>query len=122
MSKKTVILGASNNTNRYAYSAAERLNRHGHPFVPIGVKRGEVLGQPILDIFERPFVNNVDTITLYIGPRHQEGLSDYIITLNPKRVIFNPGTENEALSKMLQKHGIQTIEACTLVMLSVGNY
>ena len=122
MSKKTVILGASNNTNRYAFAAAERLKRYGHPFVPVGVKRGEVLGHPILDIFERPLINEVDTITLYIGPRHQEGLDDYIIKLNPKRVIFNPGTENEALSIALQNHGIQTIEACTLVMLSVGNY
>lgn len=122
MKKKTVILGASNNPTRYAYLAAERLTQHGHPFVPVGIKRGEVLGEPILNILENPKVEDVDTVTLYIGQRHQEGLDTYIPTLNPSRVIFNPGTENEALKSALQTRGIQTIEACTLVMLSVGNY
>ncbi|MEQ8238537.1 MAG: CoA-binding protein [Cyclobacteriaceae bacterium] len=122
MSKKTIIVGASTNPSRYAYIAAERLTSHNHEIIPIGIKKGVVSGTEILDIKERPQVENVDTITLYIGPARQPAYYDYLISLKPKRIIFNPGTENEDLVKLAEKNNIETVYGCTLVMLSVGNY
>lgn len=122
MSKKTVIIGASTNATRYAYFAAERLSKAGHEFVPVGIKKGEVLGEEILDIRTSPKVEDVDTITLYLGPQHQVEYYDYLISLNPKRIIFNPGTENTELVKLANEKGIETENACTLVMLGSGVY
>jgi len=118
--KKTVILGATANQDRYAYLAAERLNKYGYEFVPVGIKQGEVLGKAIIN--DRPFISDVDTITLYVGSQHQAELYSYILSLHPKRVIFNPGTENEELEKILQKNGIESVVGCTLVMLSAGTF
>lgn len=119
-SKKTVIIGASDNSNRYSYIAANRLVAHGHEVVPIGIKKGRVAGLDI--ITDHPALEQVDTITMYINPQRQPAYYDYILSLHPKRVIFNPGTENEELEEMLQQQGIQTMEACTLVMLSTGQF
>jgi predicted CoA-binding protein len=118
--KKTLILGATPDSSRYAYLAANRLVRTGHPIVNVGIKKGEVAGvaiEPAEDIH-----SDIDTVTLYIGTRNQPPLYDYILSTNPKRIIFNPGTENPELRRMAQERGIETISACTLVMLSTGEY
>lgn len=120
--KKTAIIGATTNPSRYAYFAAELLKEYGHPIVPIGIKKGQVADEDILDIRKRPTVQGIDTITLYLGHQNQTEWYDYILSLKPKRIIFNPGTENRELVEMAEKQGIETLEACTLVMLRVGNY
>jgi len=122
MNKKTVIIGATTNPSRYAYLAAGMLTEYKHEIVPIGLKKGEVYGKQILSINERPLVNDVDTVTLYIGPQHQPEHYDYILSLKPKRVIFNPGTENEEFEKLLETAGTETLQACTLVMLRSHQY
>jgi len=88
----------------------------------VGIKKGNVLGKEILDLKARPEISDVDTMTLYINPTHQQEWYDYFIKLNPKRVIFNPGTENPELEKQLEEKGIEAVEACTLVMLGTGQY
>jgi len=119
-SKKTVILGASDNPSRYSYLALNRLKSHGHPIVAIGRKEAMVSGVPIQKT--TPPEKDVDTITLYLNPQHQKMYYDYIVSLNPKRIIFNPGTENDELATLAKRNGIKTMEACTLVMLSTGQY
>jgi hypothetical protein len=120
--KKTVIIGATTNQSRYAYLAAERLNENHIEFIPVGIKKGSVLGREILDLKSRPEISDVDTLTLYINPVHQKEWYDYFLKLNPKRVIFNPGTENIELEKHLEEKGIEALEACTLVMLASNQY
>ena len=120
--KKTVIVGATTNPSRYAFMAAEKLVENHHEIVPIGVKSGEVFGEPILNIGSRPLIGDVDTITLYIGPQHQPEHYEYLLSLKPKRVIFNPGTENTEFEKEVEESGAEALEACTLVMLSTGQY
>lgn len=122
MNKKTVIIGASTNTNRYAYLAAEMLTEYRHEIVPVGIKKGEILGHAIMNIADRPSIKEVDTVTLYIGPQHQPEHYNYILSLKPKRVIFNPGTENREFELLLEESGIEAIEACTLVMLRSHQY
>jgi predicted CoA-binding protein len=118
--KKTVILGATDNPDRFAYRAAHSLIRHGHLVALVGIKKGVVAGQDIMN--GKPAIADVDTVTLYVGPRNQPEWYDYILNLQPRRIIFNPGTENQELEKKAQEKGIQTVEGCTLVMLSVGMY
>ncbi|MBL6444808.1 CoA-binding protein [Fulvivirga sp. 29W222] len=120
--KKTAIIGATTNPGRYAYMAAQLLTEYGHEIVPIGIKKGEVFDKQILDIREKPQVEGIDTITMYLGPQNQPEWYAYILSLRPKRIIFNPGTENHELERLAHKQGIETEEACTLVMLRVGNY
>lgn len=115
--KKTVIVGATTNTGRYAYLAADMLTQYGHDIVPVGIKTGTVLGKQILNIREQPPIPDVDTVTLYIGPAHQPEHYEYILGLQPKRIIFNPGTENAEFEKMAEDKGIVATEGCTLVML-----
>jgi uncharacterized protein len=122
MSKKTVIIGASTNPARYAYVAAGMLTEYNHEIVPVGLKKGAVYGKQILSIWEHPDVKDVDTVTLYIGPQHQPEHYEYILSLRPKRVIFNPGTENEEFEKLVEEAGSEAIEACTLVLLRSGQY
>lgn len=98
------------------------LKEEGIDFVPVGIKKGELAGKQILDLRQKPEIEDVDTITLYIGPQNQPEWYEYIFSLNPRRIIFNPGTENFELVKMASEKGIETDMACTLVMLSVGNY
>lgn len=120
--RKTIVLGATNNPSRYAYRAAHMLVHDGHIIIPVGIKSGEVAGKTILDLRQRPMLQDIDTVTLYIGSQHQAEWVDYIIGLQPRRIIFNPGTENPALAKRAAAAGIQTEEACTLVMLQLGVY
>jgi len=121
-SKKTVIIGATTNPDRYAYKAAERLVGADVEFVPIGIKKGNVMGQAILPIREKPMIENVHTVTLYIGPQNQPEWYDYILSLKPKRILFNPGTENEVFQNKAKEQQIEVVEGCTLVMLGVGTY
>jgi len=120
--KKTVLIGATTNPTRYAYLAGNRLTQHGHDLVPIGIRKGELAGKEILDLKQKPKVDNVDTVTLYVGPKNLLEWEDYILSLKPKRIIFNPGTENYSLLEKANDQGIETLEACTLVMLSAGTY
>jgi predicted CoA-binding protein len=118
--KKTLILGATTNPARYAYLATMRLKQHGHPVALVGIREGEVEGNPILS--GTPEIEEVDTVTLYLGPERQVAYYDYILSLKPKRIIFNPGTENPELARLAQAQGIETVEGCTLVMLAIGAY
>lgn len=120
MSKKTVILGASENPSRYSYLALNRLRSKGHPVIAIGNRAGHVGDTPI--ITEHPAMDDVDTVTLYLNPTNQKTYYDYILSLKPKRVIFNPGTENPELERMVEGQGGDAMEACTLVLLSTGQY
>lgn len=119
---KTVIIGSIPKPYRYAYQAAEMLAEKGYDFVPVGIQAGEVLGKQILNIFDMPKIDDVDTVTLYISAQRQKTVYDFILGLNPRRIIFNPGAENQELRLMAEQEQIEAIEACTLVMLSVGNY
>lgn len=120
--KKTVIIGATTNPGRYAYLAARMLKEYNHEIVPVGIKDGAVFGEEILDIFQKPDIKNVDTVTMYIGPQRQPEHMDYIIGLKPKRIIFNPGTENDEFIRRAEEKGIETLEACTLVMLRSNQF
>ncbi|MDL5051563.1 CoA-binding protein [Oscillatoria amoena NRMC-F 0135] len=121
-SKKTVIFGASPNPSRYAYMAAEQLAGYGYEFVPVGIKQGKVFGETIRDLRQRPIIDDVDTVTMYIGPHNQPEWYDYLISLKPRRIIFNPGSENPELEKLLSAHRIESVFGCTLVMLQTGQY
>ena len=118
--KKTLVLGASDNPARYAYRAAHMLKNHGYEVVPVGIRKGEVAGLTIHT--DRPAVTDIDTVTLYVGPQNQPAWYDYILNLKPKRILFNPGTENPELEELAHQSGIRTEEACTLVLLSIGQY
>jgi predicted CoA-binding protein len=118
--KTTVVLGASDNPARYSYLAVHRLRKHGHPVIAIGKKPGKVADVDITK--DKSPQTGVDTVTLYLNPLHQKLYYDYIVSLKPKRIIFNPGTENDELAVLAQENGINTMEACTLVMLSTGQY
>jgi predicted CoA-binding protein len=120
MSKKTVVIGASGNPERYAYRATVQLNKHGHPVIPVGLRDDLIADIKVLKGF--PPVKDVDTVTLYVGPANQPYWYDYILELKPKRIIFNPGTENPELEQMARNKGIEVQEACTLVLLSLGDY
>lgn len=120
--KKTLVVGATANPGRYAFLAARMLSDYGHEFVPIGIKKETVLGREILNLREKPPLENIDTITLYIGPQNQPEWYDYLLSLKPKRIIFNPGTENEAFEKMAEDKNIEVVEGCTLVMLRTSQY
>ena len=118
--KKTLLLGASANPTRYSYLAVNKLRSNGHPVVAIGANTGRVADVDM--ITEKIPFDDIDTVTLYLNPTRQEEYYDYIISLHPRRIIFNPGAENEELEKLAQQNKIQTMEACTLVLLSTGQY
>lgn len=118
--KKTLVLGASQNPARYSYLAINKLRSHQHPVVAIGRKKGKVLDVEI-DTEKKP-MDTVDTVTLYLNSTHQKEYYDYILSLQPKRIIFNPGAENDELYNLAKTNGIQPMEACTLVLLSTGQY
>ncbi len=119
--KKTLILGASSNPERYAYKATVKLAQHGHEVFPVGLRAGNIEGHEIL--INNPIFKDIDTVTLYVGPQNQPVYYDYILNqIKPKRIIFNPGTENPEFEKLAQKQGIQTEVACTLVLLSLDSY
>ena len=118
--KKTLVLGASPSSDRYSNLAVKRLRLHGHPVVAVGVKEGSIADVEIQK--GQPAENEIDTITMYLNPMRQKQYYDYILGLKPKRIIFNPGAENSELEELANKNNIEPIEACTLVMLSTGQY
>ena len=120
MGKKTLVIGASENPSRYSYLAINRLLAHKHEVVAIGAKKGEVSGVQI-DKELMPY-NDIDTITLYVNPIRQKEYYEYILRLEPKRVVFNPGTENPELYNLLNQNNIEVDVACTLVLLSMDQY
>lgn len=119
-SKKTLVIGASENPTRYSYLAVEKLKKYGHPVIALGNKTG-MIGDTKIQT-EKLQEQNIDTVTLYINPELQKQYADYIMLLHPKRLIFNPGTENEELYQIAKANGIEPLEACTLVMLGTGQY
>lgn len=116
----TLVIGASTNPNRYSNIAIKRLRDKNIPVVAIGLTAGKVMGVVVDD--ERVPYEKIDTVTLYLNPKNQESYYDYIIGLKPRRVIFNPGSENEEFEKLLKEAGIEAEVACTLVMLSTNQY
>ena len=120
MKKKTLVLGASLNPARYSNLAIERLVRKNIETEAVGLREGTVNGVTINS--EMVDFEDIDTITLYLNAKRQEAFYDYIIELQPKRVIFNPGTENPVLYDLLRKNNIEFQNACTLVMLSTNQY
>jgi predicted CoA-binding protein len=120
MKNKTLVLGASENPERYSNKAILKLLSKGNEVVAIGKRAGKVNDvaietQPIKS-------DDIDTVTLYLNPANQEPYYDYIVSLKPRRIIFNPGAENEELERRAAKDGIDILEACTLVLLSTGQY
>ncbi len=120
MEKKTLVIGASENPERYSFLAVNKLVANQHPVVALGNKPGTI-GKTTIET-ERKAYPAIDTVTLYLNPALQKGYYDYILSLHPKRIIFNPGTENEELKQLAANHGIYSQEACTLVLLSTGQY
>ena len=119
--KKTLVIGASENLERYSNKAIRALRENGHEVLAIGLKNGQVLDVPFGPEFEK--FESVDTVTLYIGPQHQPGYYSYVLkTIRPKRILFNPGTENPEFQALAKEEGIEVEEACTLVLLSIGRY
>jgi uncharacterized protein len=120
MSKKTLVMGASPTPTRYAYKAVRRLLSYGHEVIAIGKVLSQIDNVPI----QREMIDIPDlhTITLYLNPQNQEKYLDYIIDLEPKRIIFNPGSYNPKLEKLARQAGIEVLEDCTLVMLDNGDY
>lgn len=118
--KKTLVIGASANPSRYSYMAIHSLVKREHPVVAIGLKPEEVAGVTI-QTKQIPFTN-IDTVTLYLNAQRQKDYYNYIISLAPKRVVFNPGTENPEFYQLLKLNNIEVEVACTLVILSTGQY
>ena len=122
MEKKTVVLGASNNPSRYSYAACQMLSESGRDFVPVGIKKGKIFGREILHLSTKPHIENVGTITIYMNPANQKDWYEFILSLKPDRIIFNPGAENVELRNLAHEKGIITEFSCTLVLLSTGQY
>lgn len=120
MKNTTLVLGATERTDRYANIAIRRLLRYNQPVKAIGIEEGNVEGVAIQT--GQPQFDDVDTITLYMRAVNQKPFYDYILSLKPRRIIFNPGTENPELEQLAQQNGIEPIEGCTLVMLGTGQY
>jgi predicted CoA-binding protein len=118
--KKTLILGATARTGKYANTAALMLMKRGFKVDLLGNSQGDILGQSIKTSKED--ISDIDTVTVYLSPKNQIDYEDFIIKLNPKRVIFNPGAENEELEKKLIENNIESINACTLVMISTEQF
>jgi uncharacterized protein len=116
--KPTMILGASPNPGRYSYLATLKLHEHGHTVFPLGIRKGKIGDFEILN--ELPDQVNIHTVSIYLGQDHQKEWEDYILSLNPERIIFNPGAENRTLFWKATQRSILCLEACTLVMLASG--
>ncbi len=119
--KKTMVLGASDNPTRYAFTAVHQLLQKGHEVVPVGYRSGEIGGIPILTQPPND-VDDIDTVTLYLNPQRQQAYYDYLLALKPRRIIFNPGTVNSDLITQAKAAGIEAEVACTLVLLSTDQY
>lgn len=122
MSKPTLVVGASPHPYRYAHLAVQRLNSHGHFVIAFGKRSGQIGETDIITDPDSIDGTNIDTVTLYLNPGHQAQYADWLLKIAPKRVIFNPGTENFPLESRLRENGIEVLRACTLVMLSTGAY
>jgi predicted CoA-binding protein len=120
MSKKTLVIGASENQNRYANKAVRLLKNKGFEVLALGKRTGIIDGVEIFK--EQKDIKNLDTVTLYLNLDNQKEIVDYVLKLKPSRVIFNPGAENVVAEKQFNEVGIETINACTLVMLTTGQY
>lgn len=120
MKNVTLVVGASANPNRYSNIAIKRLLDKDLPVKALGLKKGKVVTINIDD--EKKDYKNIDTVTLYLNPKRQEEFYEYVIGLKPRRVIFNPGAENEEFSRLLEENNIEALDACTLVMLSINEY
>ncbi len=120
MSKKTLVFGASLKESRYSYKAIERLTNHNYDVVAFGLRKGTVFNVKIDT--ELKEYQSIDTISLYINPLRQKRYYDYLIRLQPKRILFNPGTENPEFYKLLKANNIFYEEACTLVLLATNQY
>jgi uncharacterized protein len=118
--KRTLVLGASENPERYSNLAVKKLLANNHPVIAWSKRKGSI-GNTVFETEQRQF-ENIDTVTIYLNPGHQKEYYNYIFSLRPKRIIFNPGTENDELMELAKKEGIVTQEACTLVLLSTGQY
>lgn len=118
--KKILVLGASDNPERYSYLAVNRLRGKGYPVMGIGKKKTKIADVEI-DTDKKDFAD-VDTVTVYLNPNNQREYYDYILSLRPKRLIFNPGAENPEFARLAEANGIQPVEACTLVLLSTGQF
>ncbi|MCX7863317.1 MAG: CoA-binding protein [Bacteroidales bacterium] len=117
---KTVVLGASPNPERYSYKAVKKLKQHGYEVIAIGKRKGNIDGIEIIQ--QLPFLSDVHTIAMYLSPSNQKEYYDYILSLKPQRIIFNPGTENKELATLAEKNGIAVVEWCVLIMLAGNQY
>jgi len=120
MTKKTLVFGASLNSNRYSNMAINRLISNGFEIVAYGLKEGEV-SKVKIDTDLKHY-ENIDTVTLYMNSKRQKDYYNYIVSLQPKRVLFNPGTENPELYKILKDNNIAFEVACTLTLLATNQY
>lgn len=120
MKKKTLVIGASLNPSRYSNLAINRLVTYDQPTVAIGLKKGDVAGVPITT--EKESFEGIDTVSLYLNPQRQKEYYEYVLSLKPNRVIFNPGTENPEFFELLKKNNIGVEVACTLVLLGTNQY
>jgi len=120
--KKTLVMGASPNPARYSNMASRMLGSHGYQTVLLGIRKGEIGGQEILDIKAMPSLSEIHTVTLYMNASNQEPYEDYILSLKPARIIFNPGAENYRLAEKAREQGIEVQFNCTLVMLGEGMF
>ncbi len=118
--KKTLLLGASMNEDRYSNRAIRDLRKYGHPVVAVGLREGEVAGVPIQK--DIPEGTRVNTVTLYLNAHNQEQWQEKVLAMKPERIIFNPGAENEDFEEKARAAGIETLEACTLVLLHTGQF
>jgi predicted CoA-binding protein len=118
--KRTLVIGASTNPERYSYRAIVSLLSHGHEVFGVGLREGKIGDCEIVK--EQLSFENIDTITVYVNPDNQEKYYNYILKINPKRVILNPGTENPDLESLLNKNNIPFEHACTLVLLASNQY
>ncbi|WP_282079286.1 CoA-binding protein [Aquimarina algiphila] len=120
MQKKTLVLGASLKEDRYSNFAIHKLVSHNHKVIAVGLRKGEVAGVPVDTDIQN--MDDIDTVTLYLNPKRQQPYYIPIVNLHPKRVIFNPGTENPEFYKILREANIEIEVACTLVLLSTNQY
>lgn len=118
--KKTLVIGASEKPERYSFKAIRALRSHGHEVVALAPRPGKV-EDVVFETQPLPF-DGIDTVTLYLGPQNQQPYIEYILQLKPRRVIFNPGTENDDFASVLTRAGIHAEVACTLVLLSTGQF
>lgn len=118
--KKTLVISASLKSHRYSNKAVCLLNDYGHEVIAVGQKKGKINGIKVYT--DKVEIKDVDTVTLYLSPRRQTEYFDYILSLKPKRIIMNPGTENDEFKQISLASGVEVVEHCTLIMLNMGTY